>query len=277
MAFRSKARRGTMATPRRSSRPNRRAAHFSEALAYERGAGVALWRDRGDQLRLARAALRLVGRDGASRADLLHLPVPAERPPSTPSWTCAAHAGRGRAIVRENAPNSKQKPRRQHAAAQKRPRRGRNSKTTNKRAGDCSPARCVRCASSGSRFWCRTWPSSRAIPRTRAASSRSHGSWLAEVVVPVRPMQGVPVIREVLRPRHVRNVVALALDAAGHGVVPVAIQDVEGAGRRIEAGLAGADQGAVNLGVADPRRQVLGAQVDLDPPFRRDRRGGQAL
>ena len=36
--------------------------------------------------------------------------------------------------------------------------------------------------------------------------------YVAEIVVPVRAVQGVTVIREILNPRHIRNVIALALD-----------------------------------------------------------------
>ena len=47
--------------------------YFGEALTYERGAAVALWRVRARQLRLAASPLRLVGGPGADRTGPVHV------------------------------------------------------------------------------------------------------------------------------------------------------------------------------------------------------------
>src|SRR5215217_546954 len=87
----------------------------------------------------------------------------------------------------------------------------------------------------------------------------------AEVLVPVGTVEGMADIGKVHHPGDGRDVVVLAADDAFHVVRFGFGVDVKGAGRRVEAGAAGANVGGVDGDVALPGGQVLLAEIDFDP------------
>src|SRR6476620_3383554 len=87
----------------------------------------------------------------------------------------------------------------------------------------------------------------------------------AEIVVPISSVQGMAVIREVLDPRHIRDVVVLAADHTLHGLSLELDEDVVSAGRCVEARAYGADICLGNRDITLPGNQVLCRQVYLDP------------
>ena len=177
---------------RRRSKPR---LYFSEALTYERGAASPF------------GGSRRPASPGSSRLYAWWAEMERVEPSASPSsCTCRttpstegwpAHAGRGRAIrARETRPTPKQKPRRQHAASRSAHDAGSAIKRQEKGRGSPRPI-WVRVHLVVDPDLYRTSPRSRAIHKPERQVS-SHGSWFGQIVVPVRPMQGVPVIGEVL-------------------------------------------------------------------------------
>src|SRR4051812_6436587 len=88
---------------------------------------------------------------------------------------------------------------------------------------------------------------------------------MAEIVMPIRAVERMTVVCEVLDERNIWNVIALALNTTRHRLPAIARIDVEGTGWCIEPWTPSADQRRIDEDAPFPGIEALLAEIDLYP------------